>query len=166
GRRAGEFAAKFAKENQHGAINNSEIENVVREALRPFEQREGENPYILQRDLQETMQDNVGIVRTEAEMKLQLEHLRKLWERASRVGVSGNREFNPGWHTALDLKNLLTVSEAVTRAALERKESRGGHFRDDFPKKEETYAKFNIVTYRGPDGAMQIRHEPVKPMPP
>src|SRR5207249_121589 len=123
GKRAGEFAVKFAKKNQHGAINNTEIENVVREALRPFERREGENPYALQRDLQETMQDNVGIVRTETEMKSQLEHLRKLWERANQVSVSGNREFNPGWHTALDLKNLLTVSEAVTRAALERKES-------------------------------------------
>ena len=95
GQRAGEFAARFAKENQHGAINNSEIENVVREALRPFEQREGENPYILQRDLQETMQDNVGIVRTEAEMKSQLEHLRKLWERASQVGVSGESRVQP-----------------------------------------------------------------------
>src|SRR5262249_19467677 len=93
GQRAGEFAAKFAKENQLGAIDNAEIERVVREALRPFEQREGENPYTLQGDLQETMQDNVGIVRTEAEMKSQLEHLRKLWERASQVGVSGNREF-------------------------------------------------------------------------
>src|SRR6476619_204473 len=148
GKRAGEFAARFAKENQHGAINTAEIENVVREALRPFEQRESENPYTLQRDLQETMQDNVGIVRTEAEMKSQLEHLGKLWERAGRVGVSGNREFNPGWHTALDLENLLTVSEAVTRAALERKESRGGHFRDDFPDKDSNFAGVNITVAR------------------
>jgi succinate dehydrogenase / fumarate reductase flavoprotein subunit len=109
---------KDAKENQRGDINGNEIEDVAREALRPFERRAGENPYTLQRDLQETMQDNVGIVRNEAEMTSQLECLRKFWERASHVGVSGNREFNPGWHTALDLKNLLTVSEAVTRAAL------------------------------------------------
>src|SRR6266403_2746571 len=125
GKRAGEFAAQFAKENSFGQIDGNEIEDVAREALRPFERRAGENPYTLQRDLQETMQDNVGIVRNEAEMTSQLEYLRKFWERASHVGVSGNREFNPGWHTALDLKNLLTVSEAVTRAALERKESRG-----------------------------------------
>jgi len=165
GQRAGEFAARFAKENQHGAINNSEIENVVREALRPFEQREGENPYILQRDLQETMQDNVGIVRTEAEMKSQLEHLRKFWERASQVGVSGNREFNPGWHTALDLKNLLTVSEAVTRAALERKESRGAQFREDYPEKDAKFAKVNTIIWRDEDGLMNVRLDPLLEMP-
>jgi succinate dehydrogenase / fumarate reductase flavoprotein subunit len=165
GQRAGEFAARFAKENQHGAINNSEIENVVREALRPFEQREGENPYILQRDLQETMQDNVGIVRTEAEMKSQLEHLRKLWERASQVGVSGNREFNPGWHTALDLKNLLTVSEAVTRAALERKESRGAQFREDYPEKDAKFANVNTIIWRDEEGSMSVRLDPLLEMP-
>ena len=165
GQRAGEFAARFAKENQHGAINNSEIENVVREALRPFEQREGENPYILQRDLQETMQDNVGIVRTEAEMKSQLEHLRKLWERASQVGVSGNREFNPGWHTALDLKNLLTVSDAVTRAALERKESRGAQFREDYPEKDAKFAKVNTIIWRDEEGLMNVRLDPLFEMP-
>jgi succinate dehydrogenase / fumarate reductase flavoprotein subunit len=165
GKRAGEFAARFAKENKYGAINTAEIENVAREALRPFEQREGENPYTLQRDLQETMQDNVGIVRTEAEMKSQLEHLRKLWDRASQVGVSGNREFNPGWHTALDLKNLLTVSEAVTRAALERKESRGAQFREDYPVKDERFAKVNTIISQTADGTMQVRLEPLPEMP-
>jgi succinate dehydrogenase / fumarate reductase, flavoprotein subunit len=164
GKRAGEFAAKFAKENQHGAINTAEIENVVREALRPFEQREGENPYTLQRDLQETMQDNVGIVRTETEMKSQLEHLRKLRERASQVGVSGNREFNPGWHTALDLKNLLTVSEAITRAALERKESRGAQFREDYPEKDAKFADVNTIIWRGEDGSMNVRLDPLPEM--
>ena len=159
GKRAGEFAAKFAKENEYGAINSAEIENVARETLRPFEQREGENPYTLQRDLQETMQDNVGIVRTEAEMKSQLEHLRKLWDRAGQVGVSGNREFNPGWHTALDLKNLLTVSEAVTLAALERKESRGAQFREDYPQKEAKFANMNTIIWRGEDGSMKVRLE-------
>jgi len=133
--------------------------------LRPFEQREGENPYDLQRDLQETMQDNVGIVRTEAEMKSQLEHLRKLWERASQVGVSGNREFNPGWHTALDLENLLTVSEAVTRAALERKESRGAQFREDYPEKDAKFAKVNTIIWRDEDGLMNVRLDPLLEMP-
>jgi len=165
GKRAGEFAAKFAKENQHGAINATEIENVVSEALRPFEQRGGENPYDLQRDLQETMQDNVGIVRTETEMKSQLDHLSTLWERASEVGVSGNREFNPGWHTALDLKNLLTVSEAVTRAALERKESRGAQFREDYPNNDERFAKVNTIISQTANGAMQVRLEPLPEMP-
>jgi len=165
GKRAGEFAAKFAKETQHGVIDTVEIENVVHEALRPFEQREGENPYDLQRDLQETMQDNVGIVRTEAEMKSQLEHLGKLWERASEVSVSGNREFNPGWHTALDLKNLLTVSEAVTRGALERKESRGAQFREDYPEKDAKFANVNTIIWRGDDGSMNVRLEPLAEMP-
>jgi succinate dehydrogenase / fumarate reductase flavoprotein subunit len=165
GKRAGEFAAQFAKENQLGDINGNEIEDVAREALRPFERRAGENPYTLQRDLQETMQDNVGIVRNEAEMTSQLEYLRKFWERASHVGVSGNREFNPGWHTALDLKNLLTVSEAVTRAALERKESRGAQFREDYPNKDERFAKVNTMISKAPDGSMQIRLESLPEMP-
>ena len=111
------------------------------------------------------MQDLVGIVRREDEMQQALEAIDKLWQRAPNVGVPGNREYNPGWHTALDLKNLLTVSEAITRSAIERKESRGGHFRDDYPAKDEAYATFNVVSYRGPDGQMQIRREPLKPMP-
>ena len=165
GKRAGEFAAQFAKENQLGDINGNEIEDVAREALRPFERRAGENPYTLQRDLQETMQDDVGIVRNEAEMTSQLEYLRRFWERASHVGVTGNREFNPGWHTALDLKNLLTVSEAVTRAALERKESRGAQFREDYPEKDAKFAKVNTIIWRGEDGRMNVRLDPLPEMP-
>src|SRR5947207_1557218 len=165
GKRAGKFAAAFAKENQLGDINGNEIENVAHEALRPFERSRGENPYTLQRDLQETMQDNVGVVRNEAEMTSQLEYLRKLWERASHVGVSGNREFNPGWHTALDLKNLLTVSEAVTRAALERKESCGAQFREDYPENDARFATVNTIIWRGEDGRMNVRLDPLPEMP-
>jgi len=165
GKRAGEFAAQFAKENQLGDINGNEIEDVAREALRPFERSKGENPYTLQRDLQETMQDNVGIVRNEAEMTSQLECLRKFWERASHVGINGNREFNPGWHTALDLKSLLTVSEAVTRAALERKESRGAQFREDYPENDARYATVNTIIWRGEDGKMNVRLDPLPEMP-
>ena len=165
GKRAGEFAAQFAKENQLGDINGNEIENVAHEALRPFERSRGENPYTLQRDLQETMQDNVGIVRNEAEMTSQLECLRKFWERASHVGISGNREFNPGWHTALDLKSLLTVSEAVTRAALERKESRGAQFREDYPENDARFANVNTIIWRGEDGRMNVRLDPLPEMP-
>ena len=165
GKRAGEFAAQFAKENQLGDINGNEIEDVAREALRPFERSKGENPYTLQRDLQETMQDNVGIVRNEAEMTSQLEYLRKFWERASHVGISGNREFNPGWHTALDLKSLLTVSEAVTRAALERKESRGAQFREDYPENDARFATVNTIIWRGEDGKMNVRLDPLPEMP-
>src|SRR5256885_15811495 len=165
GKRAGEFAAKFAKDNRVGKIDNDKIENVAREALEPFERSGGENPYEIQKDLQELMQDNVGIVRTESEMQAALEQLGKLWERAGEVGVSGHREFNPGWHTALDLKNLLTVSEAITRAAIERKESRGAQFREDYPNKEERYAKVNTMISKADDGSMRVRLDPLPEMP-
>src|SRR5438045_6422090 len=107
----------------------------------------------------------VGIVRDEDEMKEALDGLKKLNERTAKSSVTGNVDFNPGWHTALDLKNLLTISEAITRSAIERKESRGGHFRDDYPEKEKEFAKFNVVTFKGPDGQMQLRREPLKEMP-
>jgi succinate dehydrogenase / fumarate reductase, flavoprotein subunit len=89
----------------------------------------------------------------------------QLQSRASRIGVSGNREYNPGWHTALDLRHLLTVSEAITRCALERRESRGGHFRDDYPDKSAEFGKFNHVVRKAPDGAMQLDRVPIPPMP-
>ena len=165
GKRSGEFAAKFAQENSHGKIDNDKIDTAAREAVAPFERNTGENPYQIQKDLQEMMQDNVGIVRTEAEMQSALEHLAKLKERASRAGVTGHREFNPGWHTALDLKNLLTASEAVTRAAIERKESRGAQFRDDYPNKDDRFGKVNTIISKANDGSMQIRLEPLPEMP-
>jgi succinate dehydrogenase / fumarate reductase flavoprotein subunit len=98
-------------------------------------------------------------------MRSALDHLRTFWERAARVGVTGNRDFNPGWHTALDLKNLLTVAEAITRAALERKESRGAQFREDYPEKDERFAKVNTVIRKAEDGNMQVRLEPLPEMP-
>jgi len=167
GKRAGEFAARFAKDNSLGKIDNGTIDTMAREALAPFESRGrgSENPYEIQGDLQELMQDNVGIVRTESEMQLALEQLEKLKERANRSGVVGHREFNPGWHTALDLKNLLTASEAITRAALERKESRGAQFREDYPDKEERFAKVNTMISKAEGGSMQIRLEPLPEMP-
>ena len=165
GKRAGEFAAKFAKDNSLGKIDNDKIDMAAREALQPFDRTGAENPYLVQRDLQEIMQDNVGIVRNETEMKSALEHLRTFWERASRAGVTGNREFNPGWHTALDLKNLLIVSEAITRAALERKESRGAQFREDYPEKDERFSKVNTMIRKAADGTMEVRLEPLPEMP-
>src|SRR5881275_2082648 len=165
GKRAGEFAAKFAKENQHGDINSIEIENVAREAVAPFERAGNENPYQVQHDLQEIMQHSVGIVRNENEMKPVLERLKEFRDRANSVRVTGNREFNPGWHTALDLKNLLTVAEAITWAALERKESRGAQFRDDYPEKDECFSKVNTIVSKAADGSMQVRLEPIQEMP-
>jgi succinate dehydrogenase / fumarate reductase flavoprotein subunit len=98
-------------------------------------------------------------------MQRALEELGRLWERSRRVRVAGNREYNPGWHTALDLQNLLTVSEAITRSALVRKESRGGHFRDDFPEKSARFGKVNLVARKGPDGRMQVNEVPIPEMP-
>ncbi len=166
GKRAGEFAAQYARENMPGSIDNQQVEETARNSLEPFDRGvKGESPYQIQHDLQEMMQDLVGIVRKEDEMMRALAGLQKLWERARRVGVIGNREYNPGWHTALDLTNLLTVSEAVTRSALERKESRGAHFRDDHPNKDAVFAKVNVVVRKQPDGSMQIRREPIPEMP-
>ena len=168
GKRAGEFAAKFAKENALGAVNESQVEAAARWALEPFQRGENQKaqaPYQIQQDLQEMMQDLVGIVRREEEMVRALENLERLWQRAKKTGVRGNREYNPGWHTALDLTNLLTVSEAITRSAIERKESRGAQFREDYPNKDASLGKVNIVLRKAPDGTMQVRREPIPPLP-
>src|SRR6185436_2188204 len=121
--------------------------------------------YQVQYALQEMMQDLVGIVRTEAEMQRALAGLEALRDRARRVGVGGHREYNPGWHAALDLPNLLLVSEAVTRAAIERRESRGGHFREDYPNKDGELGKVNFVIRKGRDGIMQVTRAPIPEMP-
>jgi len=169
GKRAGEFAAKFAKENGAPKINLAEVEEAERRALEPFDRgaksTNAEGAYQVQHDLQEMMQSLVGIVRREDEMGRALNELGKLWERAQQTAVHGHREYNPGWHTSLDLKNLLTVSEAITRSALERKESRGGHFREDFPKKSEADGKVNVVVKKNSDGTMNVRREPIPEMP-
>ncbi len=169
GKRAGEFAAKFAKEHGAGQVNDAQTEAAARQTLEPFDRGaksggSAEGPYQVQHDLQEMMQNLVGIVRREDEMVRALDGLGKLWERSRRVAVYGHREYNPGWNTAIDLKNLLAVSEAITRAAIERKESRGGHFRDDFPGKDPASGKVNIVVRKGADGAMQVRREPIPEM--
>lgn len=164
GKRAGEFAAIFAKENGHGTINPESIEAAAGEALRPFDRATGENPFQVQYDLQEMMQDLVGIVRKEDELAQAEVELKKLRSRAANVKVIGNREYNAGWHTALDLGNLLTVSEAVALAALHRKESRGAHFRDDYPVKEAGFSTFNFVISKGAGGQMEIRREPIAPI--
>jgi succinate dehydrogenase / fumarate reductase flavoprotein subunit len=111
------------------------------------------------------MQNLVGIVRREEEMIRALGGLGALRKRSQNVAVHGHREYNPGWHTAIDLKHLLTVSEAITRSAVERKESRGGHFRDDFPNKSAADGKVSMVVYKATDGSMQVRREPIPEMP-
>ena len=165
GKRAGEFAARYARDNSLGQIDIRQLDSGVAAALQPFEHETGENPYAVQRDLQELMQHNVGIVRNENEMQTAVQELQKLWDRAGHVGVIGNRDFNPGWHTALDLKNMLTISEAITKAAIERKESRGAQFREDLPNKDEKFSKVNTLISKSDDGSMQVRLEPLREMP-
>jgi succinate dehydrogenase / fumarate reductase flavoprotein subunit len=166
GKRAGEYAARFAREQGAVRVDEAAADRVARAALEPFDRAaDGEGPYQVQQDLQTMMQELVGIVRREDEMVRALEALAGLRERAARVGVHGNREYNPGWHTALDLANLLTVSEAVARCAIERRESRGGHFREDYPEKDAAQSSFNLVVRKGPDGEMQLSREPIPEMP-
>jgi len=164
GKRAGEYAAEYAKKNPQGAVNADELASMEKWSLEPFGREGADNPYAVQHALQGMMQDLVGIVRQESEMLQALESIKQLAAKAERVGVGGHREYNSGWHTALDLHNLLTVSEIVTRAAIERKESRGAHFRDDFPNKSEEFATFNIVVKKSPGGEPQITRETMAPM--
>jgi succinate dehydrogenase / fumarate reductase flavoprotein subunit len=166
GKRAGEHAALYAKGNSAAPIDPAQVEGAIKRSLEPFERGStSENPFQVQQALQNLMQDLVGIVRVEDEMQRALTGLAELRARAGKTCVTGHREFNTGWHTAQDLDNLLLVSEAIARSALERKESRGGHFRTDYPNKDPAFAKFNIVTRRRADGTMEVVHVPLPPMP-
>ncbi len=165
GKRAGEYAARFAKDNSLGKVNPDELKAAEKQALEPFEHDGSEGPFAVQYALQEMMQELVGIVRQEQEMLQALDRIQQLKTRSERVGVGGNREYNGGWHTAIDLHHLLTVSESITRAALERKESRGAHFRDDYPAKDDQFGQFNILVRKRSDGGMQLTREPLPAMP-
>jgi succinate dehydrogenase / fumarate reductase flavoprotein subunit len=165
GRRAGEGAAAYAKGVTAPSIDNSEADTVGAEVLGHFEREGGDNPYAVQQQLQETMHTLVGIIRTETELQEALVKIRELQERAEHTSVEGNRQYNPGWHLAMDLRSMLAVSEAVTLAAIERKESRGAHTRDDFPQTESEWGKWNIVVRRGSGGEVQVAKEPLPEMP-
>jgi len=166
GRRAGRFAAVFAKANGPVTIDETELQAMATAALVPFDRGpSSENPYQIQYDLQETMQDLVGIVRVESEMQQALDAIGQLRARAARAGIAGNREYNNGWHTTIDLGNMMVVSEAITRAAVLRKESRGAQFREDFPDKDSEWGKYNIVISRAADDEMQVERRALTPMP-
>ena len=164
GKRAGDHAAAFARANPPAAIDSAQVEAGEREALAPFERQSDEGPFRIQADLQKMMQARVGIVRNESDMNAALDALRSLAARARAVGVTGHREYNPGWHTALDLRNLLVVSEAVTRAGLAREESRGAHFREDRPDKDPALDRTRIVIRKG-EGGMELQRETLPPLP-
>jgi succinate dehydrogenase / fumarate reductase flavoprotein subunit len=166
GKRAGEYAAAWAREHPTPRLDDGAVARAQKVALDPFERGAGgENPYLVQQDLQLTMQNLVGIVRNEPEMQQALERIAELKARAARVGVCGRRDYHAGWHTALDLRNLLVVSEAVAVSALERRESRGGHFRDDYPDKHEEFSKINVMV-KPVSGAMKVSRVPLAPIPP
>jgi len=167
GKLAGEYAAKFAKDKPAVTVSVAAVDEAITKSLAPLEReyKPGEGAYQIQYELQRKMQALVGIVRMESEMKEALDVVHKLKDQAKVVGVPGNREYNPGWHTALDLNHLLTISQAVTLAAIERKESRGAQFREDFPDKIAEYGKFNILIRKGNDGSMQVVREPLRPIP-
>jgi len=165
GRRAGQYAAERALGlPDMPELDEAQVSANAAAALAPFERDQGENPYALHQELQETMQELVGIIRTEGELKSALEKLALLRDRAAKVRVEGNRQYNPGWHLSLDLDSMLAVSECVATAALERKESRGGHTRDDHPKADPELGKVNMVLRR--DGTeLRLRREPLPEMP-
>jgi succinate dehydrogenase / fumarate reductase flavoprotein subunit len=166
GQRAGQHAAAYAKEQTGAPINPDQVDAAARLALEPFERGgdDAEGPYQVQFDLQDMMQAQVGIVRSQAEIQKALDAFGQLYERAGRVGVQGNREYNAGWHTALDLRNLLMVAEAVAKSAILRKESRGAHFREDFLEKDSEQAKLNTMTRLGAGGEMEVVQEPLAPI--
>jgi succinate dehydrogenase / fumarate reductase flavoprotein subunit len=167
GRRAGLAAAQHAKGlKAAGTVDKGQVEAAVADMLAPFQRSGNENPYAIHADLQECMQSLVGIIRTEGELKKALEEIAVLKQRLGRVRVEGGREFNPGWHLALDLHAMLTVSESTTLGALERKESRGGHTRDDYPMADDRFGKVNVVIRRKADGQLGVSQEPLPQMPP
>ncbi len=167
GKRAGEHAAVYASSNDHREVEKENVESIVKMAEEPFsrmDEKNAENPFQIQIDLQEMMQDNVGIIRSEESLKNALSALEELQQRSKRAGVSGNRDYNPGWHTALELKHMLTVAEAITKAARQRQESRGGHYRSDFTDKSEDLGNVNTSIHKGEDGKMKVEQIQKKPI--
>jgi len=165
GRRAGLGAAEYldATGDARPVVTDEMIAEAEAEALAPFRVEGGENPYTIHAELQQTMNDLVGIIRTESEMQEALDRLQGFKARVKNAGVTGGRAFNPGWHLALDLKNMLLVAEAVAKAALERQESRGGHTRDDYPAMSAEWRQVNIVCKATDDG-VEIYRQPLAPM--
>jgi succinate dehydrogenase / fumarate reductase flavoprotein subunit len=152
GRIAGKYAADYAKASALPSLDDGEIAEAARTALLPFERADGANPFLLHEDLKDKMQVHVGIIRTDEDLRTGITHLERLKEEVAQVKVEGNRHFNASWHQAIDMHNMLVVSEAMARAALARTESRGGHARDDFPQMDKRFSKVNIVVRKSPTG--------------
>jgi succinate dehydrogenase / fumarate reductase flavoprotein subunit len=166
GRRAGLYAAAYAGSHiVQLPVHDNEVESAISDVVAVFAGNGGENPYAINADLEDCMQKLVGIIRTEPELGQALDQIGRFKSRLKEVGVAGNRLYNPAWHLALDLHNMLDIAEVVTRSAIERKESRGGHSREDYPNTDPHFAQVNVVTRRGSDGELQIAQEPLLEMP-
>src|SRR5260370_34013039 len=164
GKGGGNGGADYAKSVQSGALDSAQLQDAEREMLRPFERTAGEFPYEIHRDLQDFMQSLVGIFRTEEDLQKALGELEKLKPRLERMRADGSRMFNPGWHLTRDLRSMVLISEAVTRSALARRESRGAHSRIDYPNDDDTWAQQNnIIVKRGDQ--MTLEQRPVSEMP-
>ena len=167
GRRSGAGAAQYVKSlNSTPKVDEAQIEAEKKLLLRPFNESGTENPYQIQEELQNAMQEGAGLARTDESLEKALKKILELQQRAQKTRISGSRLYNPGWHTARDIIFMLTVSEAIVRCAIERKESRGAHWRKDFLNKDETWSKQNLVTSKDANGAMKIKMIPVPQMPP
>jgi succinate dehydrogenase / fumarate reductase flavoprotein subunit len=167
GRRAGLGAAEYVDSlDQRPVVKDGAIEAAEETALAPLQREGGENPYTIQSELQVVMNDLVGLIRRESEMKTALVELDKLRARAANASIGGERAYNPGWHVALDLRNLMVVADSVAQAALERQESRGGHTRDDYPEMSAEWRKVNLVVSLSAPGAMTVtlKRQPMEPM--
>ncbi|MDD5089147.1 MAG: fumarate reductase/succinate dehydrogenase flavoprotein subunit, partial [bacterium] len=165
GRRAGKYAAEYVKtEKPSGRASEKEAEAMIAKNHSFFERKDGENPYALQREVQEKMNTLAGIIRNENDLRKALVELDGLEKRAETLTVTGDRTYNPGWHVAMDLRHVLNVSRALTLAAIERKESRGAHTRADFPNYDSAYAKVNTII-QNENGRMTLVQEPLKPIP-
>jgi succinate dehydrogenase / fumarate reductase flavoprotein subunit len=167
GRRAGEAAAAYtAGLEVRPVVSEDDVRAGQWSALTPFNATGDDNPYTIQQDLQQTMNDLVGIIRTESELQAALTAIEELKQRAKTMTIEGHRQYNPGWHLALDLRNMLLVAESIAKAALERQESRGGHTRDDFPKPDAEWGTKNLVVTLADDReSVMLNPQPLPPMP-
>src|SRR5882762_3386059 len=160
GKRAGEFAAEYAKNNPETKINENQVSEIVNWALAPFERdSKNGNAFQIQSHLQDFMQDLVGITRTESDLAKAIDKITEMKAVIKNLGCDGNRNFNPGWHTALELNHMITVAEAIARAARERKESRGGHFREDFPEKSNEFGNVNISIIKSDSESIEVKQK-------
>ena len=165
GRRAGLGAAGYLDAiTARPAASDADLDAARSEVLVPLDRPDGENPYTVHHEIQQTMSDLVGIIRKEGEIKTALGELQKLRERAEKVGAAGGRAYNPGWHLALDLRNILLIAQCVAQAALERQESRGGHTRDDYPGMSPEWRKVNLICTLDSRGDVTLRQQPMAPM--